>query len=77
MSRLIKVGDALSQLVNTIMGGHPNESISGRAYRENTKLEGIIDSIFFFQYRHCKTAYLNDVAYARLLILSDSKLDKH
>jgi len=70
MSRLIKIGDAMSQFVNTLppFNGHPNESLSGRAYRTGSKWEGVIDKLFFFQDRHCKTAYENDLIYAKNLI---------
>ena len=70
MSRLIKIGDALSQLVNTFppFNGHPNESLSGRAYRTGSKWEGVIDKVFYRQDRHCKTAYNNDLLYAKKLI---------
>lgn len=34
MNRLIRIGEALSQLYNVIfLNGHPNESMPGRAWR--------------------------------------------
>ncbi len=32
-SYLVKLGDAFSQLLNTILGGAPDESLSGRSWR--------------------------------------------
>lgn len=45
-----------------------NESVSGRAYRENWKLRKAINTLFFWQEDHCKMAYENDVQRARDLI---------
>ena len=70
---LLRVGDATSQWFNaTLFNGSANESISGRAYREQRKHMFIIDGIFawFGDYNHCRESYLNDVKYAgRLLAL--------
>lgn len=60
---LIRIGDATSQWVNTAVGGHPNESLSGRAYRTNSKWKLVIDTILWFDIDHCKVAHLNDVRY--------------
>lgn len=74
-SRLVKIGDALSQLCNVaFLPNHrsttPNESISGRAYRMGwIRTQMVIDFIFSpFEKNHCKTAYLNDIARARKLL---------
>jgi hypothetical protein len=68
-SYLIRVGDALSQLLNVVLlNGHPNESLSGRAWRTKSLWYSVIDLLFFFDPRHCKTAYENDLAYARELV---------
>jgi len=67
MNYLIKVGDALSQLANVVfLNGHPNESLSGRAHRTNSRWEKVID--FFLGKNHCKVAYYNDLLYATELI---------
>ena len=56
---LIRVGSATSQLANVIfLGGHPNESISGRSYRQDWWTERWID--FVFGKGHCKAAYDQD-----------------
>ena len=55
---------ALTQLLNTLLGGWPDESTSSRVYRlEQTGMTraGIarrfIDRIFFWQVDHCRQAY--------------------
>lgn len=60
---------ALSQLLNTLGGGHQNESLSSRAYRADWKLvEQFINLCIFWEYEHCKKSYLNDLEYARNFI---------
>ena len=67
--RLIRIGDALSQLLNVILlNGHPNESLSGRAWRTQSGWRIVIDTVLFFDKEHCKTAYDNDIKYAYELI---------
>jgi len=76
MSRLVKIGDALSQLANVaLMPRHAettaNESISGRAHRQNwRKLRRVINALFFWQDDHCKAAYDADLERARALVAS-------
>lgn len=71
---LLRVGDALSQLGNVIIGGkNPNESISGRAWRLRSRTGwGIarkaIDLLFFFDKNHCHMSYVADLQRARILI---------
>lgn len=66
---LIKIGDATSQLANVILlNGHPNESLSGRAWRTQSIWYKVIDVLLWFDADHCKTAYLNDIAYCRSMI---------
>ena len=73
-TRLIRVGDAISQLFNVaLFNGHPNESMSGRAWRTQSKWHKLIDAIFFFDPNHCKVAHENDIAYAKELLKSHSK----
>ena len=64
--RAVKIGDALSQLVNVaLLPRHTettaNESISGRAYREGWRAARWIDALFFWQRNHCEGAYLADL----------------
>ena len=54
---------AIDQLVNTICGGWADETISCRAHRRQGKSRKwarwrkVIDSLFFWQERHCQSAY--------------------
>jgi hypothetical protein len=60
---LMRVGSALSQLANVMfLGGHPNESISGRSYREGWRIRPWIDAVL--GKHHCRDAYLADAAWA-------------
>ena len=77
--RIIKIGDALSQLVNVaLLPGHrqttANESISGRAHRMGwRRIERVIDAVFSpFERDHCRRAHEADLARAmKLLQLED------
>ncbi|NGR07853.1 hypothetical protein G5B41_09795 [bacterium SGD-2] len=70
--RLIKIGDALSQLLNvTLLPRHrettANESISGRAHRMGwRRLERFIDTVFLpWERDHCRRSHEKDVQRAR------------
>jgi len=74
---LIRVGDAISQLINVafLFGQSANESISGRAWRQqNTHrswgiLRILIDWIASpLESDHCEKSYNNDVVRAALLL---------
>ena len=59
----------MSQLLNAaLFGGHPNESISGRAYRERRPWERWINRMLWFDPDHCRVSYENDVRYAGQLL---------
>jgi len=68
-SRLVKVGDALSQLANVLLLPRhsettSNESISGRSHRVGWRnAERFIN--WMFSPDHCAKAYANDVLRAR------------
>lgn len=73
--RLIKIGDALSQLVNvSLLPRHrdttANESISGRAHRLGwRRTERFIDWLFSpWERDHCRRAHEADLRRARQLI---------
>lgn len=69
MKRFIRIGDALSQLLNVIiLDGHPNESLSGRAWRTQSRWYKVIDAVLWFDPDHCISAYLNDLQYAAELL---------
>ncbi|WJJ93985.1 hypothetical protein [Neopusillimonas aromaticivorans] len=69
--RLIKIGDALSQLANvTLLPRHrettANESISGRAHRCGWRVERFIDWLFSpWERDHCRRAHEKDIERAR------------
>ncbi len=74
-SRLMKIGDALSQLVNVaFLPMHhqtsANESISGRAHRCGwSRAEAFIDWIFSpWEVDHCRLAYERDIERAKATI---------
>jgi len=63
--------DALSQLLNTwLFCGDPDESISGRCYRERRwSLVSVINGIFFWQDHHCRLAYNEDLIRAKARVM--------
>ena len=75
-SYLLRVGDALSQLLNVLvfLSENPNESLSGRSYRMRRKwfwgkMLIVIDFLFLpFQKEHCRKSHENDVRRASILL---------
>lgn len=66
-----QIAVALDQVVNTLLGGWADETLSARAWRH--KLDGsrswptwIIDHLFFWQDDHCKTAWESELNRAHL-----------
>jgi hypothetical protein len=66
---MIQVVIALDQLVNTLLGGYADETLSARAWRteHDGKFFGkifrpIIDIIFFWDENHCYESYISEVA---------------
>ena len=62
---------AIDQLINTLIGGYADETLSSRAYRH--KKDGsrswpawIIDHLFFWQSEHCKAAYESELKRTQL-----------
>lgn len=62
----VRIFDAVSQLINVILlFGNANESISGRSYREGwTMLQGLIDTVVFWETDHCMKAHFTDTVRA-------------
>ena len=60
------IGTIISQALNVILlNGHPDESISARSYRTETRWAvKLIDKVF--GEGHCYRAYLTDVEHARV-----------
>lgn len=73
MAYLINLAVAVDQLLNALLLGACDESLSSRAYRADRdgKVFGkffrpCIDTIFFWQSRHCFHAYLAEVGRKQL-----------
>ena len=53
---------SMSQLINVIFRGKPDETLSARAWREQRKLlVTMINSFFFWQNNHCRGAYAQEI----------------
>lgn len=57
---------AIDQLINTLLGGYADETLSSRAWRH--KLDGsrswpcwIINHLFFWQDNHCRASYESEL----------------
>ena len=76
MGYFIRIGDAISQLLNVVFlwSQNPNESISGRCYRMRHKKQwkiamNVVDFMFSpVEQEHCEKAYDNDVLRASELL---------
>lgn len=71
--RIVKVLDALSQMVNVGLlpnhiETHANESISGRSYRKQWRIRHVINALFFWQEDHCRLAHVKDIERAKQTI---------
>lgn len=73
---IANVWSALSQLLNAVfLFGHPNESISGRSYRQGWWVERVINAAFFWQSRHCRGAYAADRQWAASYLQLPERFD--
>ena len=57
---------ALDQLINAILRGEPDETLSSRAYRLDIDRDRawprrIIDTLLFFDHDHCKGAWVSEL----------------
>jgi hypothetical protein len=70
MSYLPAIWSACSQLANVVLlNGHPNESISGRCHGAPwPRIKRIVNALFWWQVDHCKSAYSNDVKWAKAYV---------
>lgn len=66
---LVQILLSLTQLLNAVTGGSAGETLSARCYRawRDGRLWGrilcpLIDDMFFWQIRHCHSAYLKTLA---------------
>ena len=51
---------AADQLVNAVLGGWADETLSSRAWRESPRLARVIDIIFWFDKDHCFESYVSE-----------------
>lgn len=66
---LASVCVAIDQLINAVLAGSPDETLSSRAYRADQRgrvfgrlFRPLIDTLFFWQPRHCQQAYMAEVS---------------
>lgn len=56
---------AIDQLLNTLVGGYADETLSARAYRRYLRgkpwCARVINVLFFWQDNHCKEAYESEL----------------
>lgn len=63
---------AFDQLINTLIGGMADETLSARAYRLRLvspawhAAQVVIDALFFWQTEHCKAAYFAEYERSQL-----------
>ena len=63
---------AISQLFNAIIGGHPNMTLSARAYCSKGDsgwflAHKTINTLFFWQHDHCKKSWEQDEKFCEAL----------
>lgn len=57
---LRQIAIAFDQLVNALLGGMADETLSARAHRTGSAWEPFIDALFFWQTDHCYESYLSE-----------------
>jgi hypothetical protein len=60
---------SLSQLANTLLGGHPDMTISAAAWVRSQTAQGdrvraAMDALFWWDADHCRESFLRDVQFA-------------
>jgi len=70
------IWSASSQWFNVaVLLGHPNESISGRCHGAPwPRTKRVVNALFFWQVDHCKSAYSNDVKWAKAYLEADKEV---
>ena len=70
---LLNLAIGLDQLANTVLAGHPDETLSSRAWRAEQSgqrywgwTRRAIDLLFFWQVGHCQAAYESELARSQL-----------
>lgn len=74
--RIVKIGDAISQLFNVALSWDhtattSNESISSKAHRLNLPRKRFINALFFSEVDHCRASFKKDVERARQTIQAE------
>jgi len=70
MSYLAHLGTAISQAVNALVGGHPDESLSARAHYDQhhsllwSAVRVLSDTLYFWEPLHCARAAKADLSRA-------------
>ncbi len=66
LGQLKQIAIALDQVLNTLLGGWADETLSARAYRLSEEkfrwylVMQFIDAVFFFDPNHCYTSYVSE-----------------
>ena len=55
-----QIAIAIDQLLNALLGGMADETLSARAHRTGSAWEPFIDALFFWQMGHCFQSYLSE-----------------
>lgn len=63
--RALEIAIAVDQLLNAVLGGYADETMSARCWRLRSArpyslLRPVIDCLFFWQPNHCEGAYLSE-----------------
>jgi hypothetical protein len=65
MSYIGRVTIAANQLVNTVLNGWPDETLSSRAHRQHLKgnsfWRNFINKLFYWQSDHCRGAHRDEL----------------
>lgn len=68
MLYLKNLGIALDQLLNAVLRGYPDETLSSRAWRMAVKqqpywgwTQRFIDGLFFWEDNHCEASFLSEI----------------
>lgn len=48
---------ALDQLINAVLGGYPDETLSAYSWRKQDWRYKVINKLFFWQNNHCRGSY--------------------
>jgi hypothetical protein len=64
--KLLQIAIAADQLINTLLGGYADETMSARCWRLRAlqpykTLRPLIDGLFFWQPKHCQSAYESEL----------------